>query len=147
MKIIIVGNGKIGTLLVQELAKEGHDIVVVDNDPDKLYYTQEKMDVAIVVGNGASIEVLREAGTEESDLLLAVTNSDEVNLLTALLAGKVGCPRTVARVRNPEYDREMNLLKTSFGLSRSINPSKTSAREIFRLLRSEKGIGKIKNFS
>ena len=83
MKIIIVGNGKIGTLLVQELAKEGHDIVVVDNDPDKLYYTQEKMDVAIVVGNGASIEVLREAGTEESDLLLAVTNSDEVNLLTA----------------------------------------------------------------
>ena len=134
MKIIIVGNGKIGTLLVQELAKEGHDIVVVDNDPDKLYYTQEKMDVAIVVGNGASIEVLREAGAEESDLLLAVTNSDEVNLLTALLAGKVGCPRTVARVRNPEYDREMNLLKTSFGLSRSINPSKTSAREIFRLL-------------
>ena len=88
MKIIIVGNGKIGTLLVQELAKEGHDIVVVDNDPDKLYYTQEKMDVAIVVGNGASIEVLREAGAEESDLLLAVTNSDEVNLLTALLAGK-----------------------------------------------------------
>ena len=59
-----------------------------------------------------------------------MTNSDEVNLLTALLAGKVGCPRTVARVRNPEYDREMNLLKTSFGLSRSINPSKTSAREI-----------------
>ncbi len=134
MKIIIVGNGKIGSLLVQELSREGHDIVVVDNDPEKLYYTQEKRDVAIVVGNGASIEVLREAGVEDSDLLLAVTNSDEVNLLTALVAGKIGCPRTVARVRNQEYDREMNLLKTSFSLSRSINPAKTSAREIFRLL-------------
>ena len=134
MKIIIIGNGKIGSLLVQGLSKEGHDIVVVDNDPDKLYHTQEKMDVAIVAGNGASIEVLREAGVEDCDLLLAVTNSDEVNLLTALLAGKLGCPRTVARVRNPEYDREMNLLKTGFGLTRSINPAKTSAREIFRLL-------------
>ena len=134
MKVIVVGNGKIGMLLVRQLAREGHDIVVVDNDPEKLRYTQEKLDVAIVVGNGASIDVLREAGAQSCDLLIAATNSDEINLLTALIAGKLGCKRTVARVRNQEYDREMNLLNTSFGLSFAINPEKTAAREIFRLL-------------
>lgn len=134
MKIIVVGNGKIGLLLVQQLSKEGHDIVVIDNNPQKLYYTQEKLDVAIVVGNGASIDVLREAGAASCDLLIAVTNSDEINLLTALVAGKLGCSSTVARVRNQEYDREMNLLKSSFGLTLAINPEKTCAKEIFRLL-------------
>ena len=134
MKIVIVGNGKIGHLLVEQLAKEGHDIVVIDTTFEKLHYTQEKLDVAIVVGNGASVDVLKEAGTEDCDLLLAVTNSDEVNLLTALLGRKIGAKNTVARVRNRDYDREMNLLNTSFGLSFSINPEKTAAREIFRLL-------------
>lgn len=134
MKIIVVGNGKTGLLLVRQLSKEGHDIVVIDNNPQKLYYTQEKLDVAVLVGNGASIEVLREAGAQNCDLLVAATNSDEVNLLTALVAGKLGCRGTVARVRNQEYDREMNLLKSSFGLTLAINPEKTCAKEIFRLL-------------
>lgn len=134
MKIIIVGNGKIGFLLTQQLSRDGHDIVVIDIDPQKLSFTQEKLDVAVVAGNGASIDVLRAAGTGDSDLLIAVTNSDEVNLLTALVADKLGCRSTVARVRNQEYDREMNLLKSSFGLSLAINPEKTCAKEIFRLL-------------
>ena len=134
MKIIVVGNGKIGFLLVQQLAKEGHEIVVVDNDPVKLENLQDKLDVTTVAGNGASIDVLREAGARDADLLIAATNTDEVNLLTALIAGKIGCKSTVARVRNQEYDREMNLLNSSFGLSFAINPEKTAAREIFRLL-------------
>ena len=134
MKIIVVGNGKIGLLLVRQLAREGHDIVVVDNDPDKLHYLQEKLDVAIIVGNGASADVLQEADVRNADLTLAVTNSDEVNLLTALVARKLGCKHTAARVRSQDYDREMNLLKTSFGLSFAVNPAKMAAREIFRLL-------------
>ena len=134
MKIIVVGNGKIGLLLVRQLAREGHDIVVVDNDPDKLHYLQEKLDVAIIVGNGASADVLQEADVRNADLTLAVTNSDEVNLLTALVARKLGCKHTAARVRSQDYDREMNLLKTSFGLSFAVNPEKMAAREIFRLL-------------
>lgn len=134
MKIIVVGNGKIGFLLTQQLSKDGHDVVVIDNDPQKLSFTQERLDVAAVVGNGASIDVLRTAGAGKSDLLIAATNSDEVNLLTSLVAKKLGCGSTVARVRNQEYDREMNLLKSSFGLSLAINPEKTCAKEIFRLL-------------
>ena len=116
MKIIVVGNGKIGELLVQQLSREGHEVVVVDSNPARLEFMQEKLDVAVVPGNGASIEILREAGADSADLLIAVTNSDEVNLLTALVAEKLGCNYTVARVRSPEYDREMNLLKTSFGI-------------------------------
>ena len=134
MKIIVVGNGKIGELLVQQLSREGHEVVVVDSNPARLEFMQEKLDVAVVPGNGASIEILREAGADSADLLIAVTNSDEVNLLTALVAEKLGCNYTVARVRSPEYDREMNLLKTSFGINVSINPEKTCAKEIFRLL-------------
>ncbi|MFC2716701.1 MAG: NAD-binding protein, partial [Stomatobaculum longum] len=117
MKIIVVGNGKIGELLVQQLSREGHEVVVVDSNPARLEFMQEKLDVAVVPGNGASIEILREAGADSADLLIAVTNSDEVNLLTALVAEKLGCNYTVARVRSPEYDREMNLLKTSFGIN------------------------------
>ena len=134
MKIIVVGNGKTGLLLVQQLSREGHDIVVIDSNPQKLFDTQEKLDVAIVAGNGASANVLKEAGVPESDLLVAVTDSDEINLLCALIAGKLGCRSTVARVRNQEYDQEMNLLKSSFGLSFAINPEKTCAKEIFRVL-------------
>ena len=134
MKIIVVGNGKIGELLVQQLSREGHEVVVVDSNPARLEFMQEKLDVAVVPGNGASIEILREAGADSADLLIAVTNSDEVNLLTALVAEKLGCNYTVARVRSPEYDREMNLLKTSFGINVSVNPEKTCAKEIFRLL-------------
>jgi hypothetical protein len=134
MKIIVVGNGKIGFLLTRQLSEDGHDIVVIDHDPQKLFFTKEKLDVRVLVGNGASIDVLREAEAGSSDLLIAVTNSDEVNLLTALIADKLGCRSTVARVRNQEYDKEMNLLKSSFGLSLAINPEKTCAKEIFRLL-------------
>jgi len=134
MNIIVVGNGKIGELLVQQLSKEGHDVVVVDSNAARIRSLEEKLDVSTVVGNGASIEILREAGAENCDILIAVSNSDEVNLLTALVAKKLGCEYTVARVRSPEYDREMNLLKTSFGINLSVNPEKTCAKEIFRLL-------------
>lgn len=134
MKIIIAGDGKVGNLLVEQLAKEGHDIVVIDRDANVLHYSQEKLDVAIVVGNCASTSVLKEAGIQDCDLMIAVTSSDEVNLLSVLLAKKLGCHHLVARVRNQEYDREMNMLKRDFGLSFTINPEKSAANEIFRLI-------------
>ena len=77
MNIIVVGNGKIGELLVQQLSKEGHDVVVVDSNAARIRSLEEKLDVSTVVGNGASIEILREAGAENCDILIAVSNSDE----------------------------------------------------------------------
>jgi trk system potassium uptake protein TrkA len=134
MKIIVAGDGKVGNLLTEQLAKEGHDIVVIDRDPSVLRYSQEKLDLAIVVGNCASSAVQTEAGIQTADLMIAVTSSDEVNLLSALVARKLGCSHLVARVRNQEYDREMNMLKRDFGLSFTINPEKSAANEIFRLI-------------
>ena len=103
-------------------------------NPLVLRDAQEKLDVAVLTGNGACAEVQREAGVPDSDLLIAATSSDEVNLLCSLIAHKLGCRHIVARVRNPEYDQQMSLLKADLGLSFTINPEKSAASEIFRLL-------------
>ena len=134
MRIVVVGDGKVGFLLTKLLAREGHDVVVIDRNEEILRDVQEKLDVAIVTGNGASVQIQREAGVADSDLLIAATSSDEVNLLCSLVARKLGCRHIVARVRNPEYDQQIGLLKADLGLSFAINPEKAAAREIFRLL-------------
>lgn len=134
MKIVVVGIGKVGQTLLKELSQEGHDLVAVDRDGQLLHMCQDKLDVATVVGNGASLEVLLEAGVGTADLAVAVTDSDEVNLLCCMVASKLGCSNVVARVRNPEYDQQMSLLKTDLGLSFSINPERATAYEIFHLL-------------
>jgi len=135
MNIVVIGIGKVGYVLLQQLAEEGHDVVAVDRNTNLLHMCQNKLDVAAVTGNGASVEVQREAGVETADLLVAATSSDEMNLLCCLVAHKLGCRNVVARVRNPEYDQQLSLLKDELGLSFSINPEKTAAYEIFRLLR------------
>jgi len=135
MNIVVIGIGKVGYVLLQQLAEEGHDVVAVDRNINLLHMCQNKLDVATVTGNGASVEVQREAGVETADLLVAATSSDEMNLLCCLVAHKLGCGNVVARVRNPEYDQQLSLLKNELGLSFSINPEKTAAYEIFRLLR------------
>ena len=134
MKIVVIGIGKVGYVLLKELSQEGHDLVAVDRSASLLHLCQDKLDVATVTGNGASLEVLEEAGVADADLTVAVTDSDEVNLLCCLVAHKLGCSNVVARVRNPEYDRQMSLMKGDLGLSFSINPEKTTAHEIFLLL-------------
>lgn len=134
MKIVIVGDGKVGYTLTRELAQEGHDIVVIDNNPQVLRESQEVLDVAILEGNGADVETQREAGVPGSDILIAATSRDEVNLLCCMAARKLGCKHTIARVRNPEYDQTLRLLKTELGLSLHINPERAAAQEIFRLL-------------
>ena len=134
MKIVIVGDGKVGYTLTKRLSQEGHDIVVIDNNRSVLLQSQEALDVAVVDGNGASVEVQREAGVGTSDLLIAATSGDETNLLCCMVARKLGCRHTIARVRNPEYDQQTRFLKDELGLSMVINPEKAAALEIFRLL-------------
>ena len=114
MKIIIVGNGKVGYAIARQLAVEDHDITIVDDDAAALHRADSTLDVMCVEGNGASISVLDAAGVRGADLVIAVTNLDETNLVCCLIAKKLGAQHTIARVRNPEYRRDAGMLKQAF---------------------------------
>jgi len=146
MNIIIVGSGKVGSTLVEQLNKEGHDISIIDINKDVIEKISTKYDVLGVIGNGASYKVQVEAGIEQADLLIAVTGYDELNLLCCLIAKKTGNCHTIARVRNPIYNQEINMIKDELGLSMIINPEYSAAVEISRLLRLPSAI-KIETFS
>ena len=135
MQIIIVGCGNVGSTLTEQLSKEGHNITVIDRDAGKVEAIANQYDVMGVVGNGASFSVQNEAGIEIADLLIAVTASDELNLLCCLIAKKAGDCNTIARVRNPIYNKEIDYIKEELGLSMVINPEQAAALEISRLLR------------
>ena len=111
MKIIIVGCGKVGYAIAQQLTQEKHDITVVDDEAAHLNRADSTLDVLCIHGNGASISVLMEAGARDADLVIAVTGVDETNLVCALIAKSVGAQHTIARVRNPEYRRDADMLK------------------------------------
>lgn len=134
MKIVIIGGGKIGFSLAQELVGEEHDIVLVDNDKEKIRIGSEALDIMTLYGNGAAISTQREANVAESDLMIAVTGQDEINLLACTLARKLGCKNTIARVRNREYAEQLYVLKEELGLSMAINPELLAANEMYRLL-------------
>ena len=111
MNIVIVGSGTVGSAICMQLASEGHNITIVDEDARLLGEITDRCDVFGVVGNGAAIATLREAGAERADLLIAVTPKDEINILCCAAARKLGTRHTVARVRNPEYSELMQLLQ------------------------------------
>lgn len=134
MQIVIVGDGKVGLLLTQKLTAEEHNVTVVDNDSKVLEHTLSEYDAFTVHGHGASQRVLTEAKADTADLLIAATSSDEVNLLSCLIARKMGCKSTIARVRSLEYSEDIKLLREELGLSMVVNPEEACAREIFRLL-------------
>lgn len=134
MRIIIVGCGKVGYVLTEQLTKEGHDICLIDKDEDKLARVSSNMDVFCLQGNGTSYATQIEAGIKEADLLISVTESDEINMLCCLIAKKAGNCKTIARVRKPEYDFEVSFLKEELGLSMAINPEMTAAAEMSRLI-------------
>ncbi|MDO4324079.1 MAG: Trk system potassium transporter TrkA [Lachnospiraceae bacterium] len=134
MKIIIVGLGKVGQSLAIELSGEDNDITVIDNREDVIQEISSQYDLMGVVGNGASYSTQMEAGIESADLLIAVTGSDELNLLCCLIAKKAGNCHTVARVRNPEYSREIEFIKEELGLAMIINPELAAAGEIAKVL-------------
>lgn len=135
LKIIIVGIGKVGYTIAEQLSVEKHDIVIIDKDDAALTEADTELDVIGISGNGATRRILLEAGVEDCDLLIALTGSDEVNLLCCLLARKLGAASTIARVRNPEYNDELGLLNDSLGLSMAVNPEREAAMEILRILR------------
>ncbi len=136
MNITIVGCGKVGKKLAIQLSQEKeHDITVVDVRRSMVTDTMNKCDVMGIVGSGTNIDILSEAGVENSDILIAVTGSDEVNLLACLMGKKMGNCKTIARVRKPEYRKALNLFKEDLGLAMIINPERAAAREISRILR------------
>ncbi|MGN0371983.1 MAG: Trk system potassium transporter TrkA [Enterocloster sp.] len=146
MKIIIVGCGKVGLTLAEQLNREKHDITLIDCDGDTLQSISNSIDVMSVNGNGAVYQVQMEAGIKDADLLIATTNSDELNMLCCLIAKKAGNCHTIARIRNPEYSAEINYIREELNLSLAINPELAAAREISRLLRFPSAI-KIEPFA
>lgn len=147
MKIIIVGCGKVGATLAEQLSNEGNDIVIVDKDAEKVQDISNACDIMGVVGSGSSHNVQLEAGIREANLLIAVTGSDELNLLCCLIAKKAGngC-QTIARVRNPEYSQEVRFIREELGMAMVINPEQAAASEMARILRFPSAI-KIETFA
>lgn len=146
MNIIIVGCGKVGRTLAEQLSNEKHNIVIVDIIEKKIQDTTEDIDIMGFLGNAASINTLLDAGIETADLLIAVTGSDELNLLCCLIAKRVSKCHTIARVRNPVYSKELGFIKQSLGISMIINPEYAAAIEIARILRFPSAI-KIDTFA
>ncbi len=136
MNILIAGDGKLGETLAKQLSSEGHDITLVDSDPQVLESTLNRYDVMAIQGNCATMDTLRQAGVEGADLLIAATASDEVNLLCCSTAHWMN-PKlhTIARIRNPEYDEQAYAMRNAFALSMIVNPEKQAAIEIERLLK------------
>lgn len=146
MNIIIIGCGKVGITLAEQLVNEDHNVVMVDTSPERMQMVPEDIDAIKLVGNGASIAIQMEAGIETADILIAVTGSDEMNLLCCLIAHKAGKCHTIARVRNPVYNNELNFIKEKLGISMIINPELAAATEISRILRFPSAI-KIDTFA
>ena len=135
MKIVMIGTGKVGSLLIEQLAQEGHKIVAIDRNEKKLLDIQNSLDVLCLAGNAVDRNLLIEAGAGTADLVIAATNSDEVNMICCLLAKKLGASHTIARVRKPELADEIDVFSEDMGLSMTINPELYAAQEIFSVLR------------
>lgn len=146
MNIVIVGAGKVGYTLAQYLSIDGDNITMIDKKDLALEHVNNNLDVMCVKGNATSLKVLEEAGVREADLLISVTDSDELNMLCSLASKKLGAKYTVARVRNPSYDEEITLLTEAVGIDLVINPEKAAAIEIAKLIKYP-SVCNIDNFS
>ena len=147
MKIIIVGCGKIGKSMISALTIEGHDVIIIDKNPTILNETGDIYDVMGVCGNAADCDTLLEAGVTNADVLISLTDSDEMNMLTCFLARKLGAKHTVARIRNPEYnDQSLGFLRQHLNLSISLNPEALVAEEIANILQLPSA-AKVEHFS
>lgn len=135
MNIVIVGEGKVGFTLTSQLSKQGHNVTVIDNRSTALRQSGNILDVFTVEGNGASYAVQMEAGVKNADLFIAMTGSDEVNILCCMVARQIGARHTIARVRHPDYNSQIAFYRDQLGLSLTVNPEMHAAREISRMLR------------
>lgn len=147
MRIVVIGCGKIGVTILNSLVKEGHDVVIVEKNPEKIEEITNIYDVIGVCGNGADCDTLQEASISDADLVIATTDSDEINMLSCFLAKRMGSGNTVARIRNPEYnDNSLNFMRKELGISMAINPELLAAYEIFNILKLPSA-AKIETFS
>ena len=135
MYIVVIGMGKVGTALTESLSGEGHDIVVIDNKSDVIENAVNKVMLWRCSETARPIECKKEAGVEKAELLIAVTPSDELNILCCMIGRKIGAKNTIARVRNPEYSSQLLFMRNELGLSMMINPEYEAASEISRILR------------
>lgn len=134
MKVTIIGAGKVGSEIADRLSKEGHDIVIIDRNEAQLEKIEEKFDCITIRGSGSSSLLLKSQAVADSQLLVSVTNSDEVNMIACMTAKRTGIPRTIARIRDPEYHQELVISKEDLGIDLAINPEWSAAEEINRLL-------------
>lgn len=134
MKIIVIGDGKIGRTIVEHTCQEGHEVVVIDKNPEAIEQVIDQYDVMGLVGNGASYDVQKNAGVDKSSLVIAATSSDETNILSCLVAKKLGAKSTIARVRSYEYLNQINLIKRDLGITMTINPEYEASSEIMKII-------------
>ncbi len=135
MKIIIAGDGQVGLALTRLLSQEGHDLVTINSNPDIVESELQEIDAINLIGNCAAMDTLKEANVQQADVLIAATSADEINLLCCLTARRMNPSlHTIARVRSPEYTKQLYMMREEFGLSLIINPEREAAREIFRLM-------------
>lgn len=134
MKIVIIGLGTIGKTILKNLSGEGHTITIIDEDKAKVEMLIEKYDVFGVVGNGACIDIQKEANMDDADLAIVLTNSDELNVFACFVAKKIGVKNTIARVRNPDYRKQIMEMKDDLGIAMIVNPEMEMANEIFNII-------------
>lgn len=134
MRIVIIGLGTIGKTILKNLSGEEHTITIIDEDKNRIENLIEKYDVMGVVGNGASMDIQSEAGVAGAELVIALTRSDELNILACLVAKKLGAQSTIARVRNPDYRKQIIEMKDDLGISMVVNPEQATADEIFNII-------------
>ena len=135
MRILVVGVGKVGKTLAENLTQEQHDVVLIDNDEEVLRHCEDLYDVLCVQGNGANAQTLIDAGVDHADILIAVTAGDEINMLCCLIGKRLGAKYAIARIRDPKYNESLTLLQHELGIDLAVNPERATALEISHLLR------------
>ncbi len=134
MKVVVIGDGKVGRAIVEQTCVEGHEVVVIDNNPTVIEELVNQHDVMGVCGNGVSYEIQENAGVDKADLVVAATSSDETNVLACMIAKKQGAKGTVARIRSYEYNKQIGDMQRDFGISMTINPEKEASLEIMKII-------------
>jgi trk system potassium uptake protein TrkA len=146
VKIVIVGAGKIGSAIVKNASMENHEVIVIDDNPEVIERIVNQFDVLGICGNGVSYEMQKASGTATADLFIAVTTSDEANMLACLIAKKLGAKNTIARVRDYEYTKQIELMTDALGITRTINPEHEASKEIMRIINFPEAI-KVDSFA
>lgn len=147
MKIIIIGAGKVGCQIAKTLSSENHDVTLIEKNDTIRQSAQNNLDVLTILGNGANVRTLEEAGIKQADMVIAVTSSDEANMIACMTAKQFDVPQKIARIRNPEYLYANALSREKLGIDLTINPERATAREIVKLLKSPINVAQVQSFA